>query len=159
MEQMKNLSEKLSRAITEGVPQVVAETAAEYFRQSFTRKGFDGKPWKPWANSYRHRTNGSLMIDTAALLNSIRPSLISPTKVVIQAGNSKVGYAKVHNEGFIGSVVVKSHTRRGRNGKPQSVRQHSRRMSIPQRQFMGNAKELDRLLKQDVEEYMKSVVR
>lgn len=158
MNGLDNLETKLKEAIGSAIPQIVANTATEYFKERFSKKEWDGKPWKPWADTYRHRTNGSLMIDSGALVNSIRPSRITSEKVVIQAGNSKVGYAQVHNEGFIGSVVVKAHTRR-RKGRTEKVRQYTRHANMPQRQFMGNSKGLQDKLKEDIEGYIKSIIK
>ncbi len=159
---MSENTSKLDRIIPKGewlnLAHIAANTATEYFKETFTRKAYDGKPWKPWANTYRHRANGSLMIDSAKLLNSIRPSKITAEKVVIQAGNSKVDYARAHNEGFIGSVTVKPHTRVVK-GKAQRVRQHTRNMRLPRRQFMGNAGELQRQLKEDIEDYLRTITK
>ena len=88
------------------LPKLVAEEAAEYSRRRFAEKNFDGKPWKPLSPHY-HPTRGTLLVRSGALLNSVRVVSTSQEKVVIGAGNSKVKYAKVHNEGFSGSVVVK----------------------------------------------------
>ena len=83
--------------------EIVAETATEYFKETFRKKAFDGNPWAP-ARTAKKR--GSLLVDSGAMMNSIRPLVISPQRVVIAAGNQKVTYAKVHNEGFDGEVVA-----------------------------------------------------
>ena len=62
--------------------------------------------------------------------------------MVISAGNDKVDYAKVHNEGFIGRVTVPAHVRHtSRYGNVQ-VREHTRMANIPARPFMGPSDEL-----------------
>lgn len=121
--------------------EVVADTAQEYFKESFTRKAFDGNPWEA---ARRPKRTGSLLIDSGALLNSIRPVVVTPERVVISAGNDKVTYASVHNEGFIGSVPVPAHLREApkNSGKFYDVRAHTRHVNIPQRQFMGDSREL-----------------
>lgn len=147
----------LKNEILEAVPDIIAETAVEYFQDTFRTKAFDGTPWPDFSPGYKHRTNGSLLIDSAALLNSIRPSLISRDLVVISAGNEKVGYAQAHNEGFVGSVVVPSHKRTSKKGKEHTVKQHSMSMRLPQRQFLGDSKELQQQLHDRIEGFINSL--
>ena len=150
--------EKRIRKAMKSLPKLVAEEAAEYSRRRFAEKNFDGKPWKPLSKNYRP-TRGTLLVRSGALLNSVRVVSTSQEKVVIGAGNSKVKYAKVHNEGFSGSVVVKSFRRIGKNGKIHNVRSHTRKMNIPQRQFMGRCAELEEILRKETEKLFRSVMR
>lgn len=147
----------LKNEILDAVPDIIAETAVEYFQDTFRKKAFDGTPWPNFSPGYRHRTNGSLLIDSAALLNSVRPSLISRDLVIISAGNEKVPYARAHNEGFVGSVVVPAHKRTSKKGKAYSVKQHSMSMRLPQRQFLGDAKELQQQLHYRIEGFINSL--
>lgn len=147
-----DISKELEKRVGEAmdmVPDMVAERATEYFKERFKEKEFDGTPWPGPGPNYK-RTNGSLLVDTSALMNSIRPCLISAEKTVISAGNSKVGYAKAHNEGFIGSVVVKEHKRTSKKGKKYTVKQHTQNRKIPQRQFVGESRALYQILKTDI---------
>jgi phage gpG-like protein len=132
---------------------IVAETATEYFKQSFTRKGFDGNPW---AAARTPKKRGSLLIDSGALMNSIRPLEVSKSRVVIAAGNAKVTYARVHNEGFNGTVSVPAHIRKTKKGSV-SVTAHTRTAHIIQRQFLGDAEELNKKIKERLVGYINSV--
>jgi phage gpG-like protein len=78
------------------VPNVVAETAVEFFKERFQTKEWDGNPWPQTKRVVR---KGSLLVRKSELVNSIRPSLVAFNKVRISAGNENVPYAKVHNEG------------------------------------------------------------
>ena len=138
----------------QGTAQIVAETSVEYFQNTFRTKKFDGNPWAPPRVPKR---SGSLLVQSGALLNSIRPVLVSPERIVIAAGNEKVDYAQIHNEGFKGSVTVPAHIRHTQRGD-QPVRQHSRNVNIPQRQFIGNARELETELQKRIEAYVESVL-
>lgn len=152
-----DLEQRIRKAMR-SLPKLVAEDAAEYSRRRFAEKNFDGKPWKPLSKNYRP-TRGTLLVRSGALLNSVRVVSVSQEKVVIGAGNSKVPYAQVHNEGFSGSVVVKTHSRRMKGGKTVRVKSHNRRMNIPRRQFMGNCPELERKLKTVSEQLFKSILK
>lgn len=131
---LENYFERLPDTILDDAAEIVAETATEYFKETFSHKGYDGVPWLPPENE---KDTGSLMVESGALLNSIHPALISRERVIISAGNNKVPYARVHNEGFTGWVNIPAHTRKGKK-----VEAHQREMNIPQRQYMGKAKEV-----------------
>lgn len=135
---LKKYFRELPQKVMDIAPDVVADTATEYFKERFTEKSYDGNPWAP---TEKEKQTGSLLVHSGALLNSIRPSYIGKDKVTISAGDLKVDYARVHNEGFQGEVVVNPF-KRTRNGKTSDVKSHTRTMDIPQRQFMGHAKEL-----------------
>lgn len=103
-EYLQSLPEEILAAAAE----IVAETATEYYKETFSRKAFDGNPWVP---AKTPKQTGSLLVDSSEMLGSVRPTLISPEKVVISAGNDKVEYAAVHNEGFSGVVSAWNRTR------------------------------------------------
>lgn len=134
--------------------EIVAETATEYFKETFRKKAFDGNPWAPAKMAKRR---GSLLIDSGAMLNSIRPLVISPHRVVIAAGNQKVTYARTHNEGYDGEVQVPAHTRRTKKGST-NVKAHTRTAHIIQRQFMGDSEELNDRIKGRVVDYIKHLI-
>lgn len=152
--EIDKLLENQMAEIMQGTAQIVAETSVEYFQDTFRHKAFDGNPWAPPRVPKR---SGSLLVQSGALLNSIRPVLVSPERIVIAAGNEKVDYAQVHNEGFKGSVTVPAHIRHTRRGD-QAVRQHTRSVNIPRRQFIGGARELETELQKRIEAYVESVL-
>jgi Phage virion morphogenesis family. len=144
---LKSIPEKVSADL----PEIVAETATEYFKESFSVKEFDGKPW-PQPKSQKR--TGSLMISSGALLNSIRPTVVSPELVRISAGNEKVPYARAHNEGVNEEVVINPFKRRDGT----EVKGHSRAMNLPQRQFMGRSNELAKIIHDRVSGYIKDIL-
>ena len=124
----------------EAVAELAAATGVSYFKGAFRKKAFDGKPWTPAKIDQagkRHR--GSLMVDSAALMNSIRTASATATRVVWAAGNDKVVYAQVHNEG-------------GRAGRGIGF-------DMPQRQFMGDAEELKANIEKRLQAYMREVFK
>ena len=137
---MENYLGSLPDKILDDAAEIVADDRhGLLLEETFRRKAFDGNPWAP---AKVPRQNGSLLIDSGNLLNSIRPAYVGRDKVVISAGNDKVDYAKVHNEGFIGRVTVPAHVRHtSRYGNVQ-VREHTRMANIPARPFMGPSDEL-----------------
>lgn len=139
---MQNIEQEIAAMmdeICEESAEIIAEEATEYFKERFTEKEWDGTPWPPAKSPKR---SGSLLVKSSALLNSIRPTEVTKDRVVITAGNQKVTYAQVHNEGFSGKVNVDAFTRNVK-GKTQQVRAHTRNTTIPKRQYMGETEELD----------------
>jgi phage gpG-like protein len=165
--------------VFEAVPDIVAETATEYFKESFTLKEFDKNPWE---KAKKPKTTGSLLVESGNLVNSIRPAVISRERVVISAGNDKVEYAKVHNEGFTGPVTIPAHNRKTNQrsvevpeytrkngvtvkahtwqlpGGEQQVSQHTINQNIPKRPFMGNSAELFDMIKERIDAFLQSIL-
>jgi phage gpG-like protein len=137
----------------EDVPEIIAETATEYFKEAFTKKEFNSNPWAPLK---KEKHTGSLLVESGDLVNSIHPAIISREKVVISAGNDKVTYAQPHNEGFTGPVVVKAHARTSKSGKQVDVPTHTINQNIPQRQFMGKTDELAEILHERIVGHLNS---
>lgn len=147
--------QSLNRDIIEDAANIVAETATSYFKETFKYKGFDGNPW---LQAKHPKRTGSLLIDSGALVNSIRPAIVTKEKVVISAGNSHTPYAQIHNEGYKGVIQIGAHTRL-RKGKQEKVKSHSRKVDIPQRQFMGQSEILNDKIHGDITNYLNSKLK
>ena len=128
----------------------------EEFDRNFTRKAFFTKKW---AKRKDPHALGSLLIVTGTLRRSIQAH---------QESNgvrftSQVPYATLHNEGGSGSVTVRSHKRKSRKGKTHTVRQHQRTINMPQRQFVGDSKEvrdiIGRCIADNVQRYNKELTK
>ena len=115
-----------TRIDMQDVADIAAMTGVSYFKGAFRKKGFDGTPWP-------------LMIDSAALMNSVRIARATPQEVVWTAGNAKVPYAEVHNTG-------------GRAGR-------GRGFQMPRRQYMGDAEELRQKIIARLKAYMQSRIK
>jgi len=146
IKKLSNLSENLRKDCAE----IIAETAVTYYKNAFRNKEFDGTAWK--------RTNkktGSTLIESGNLMNSIRPIEVTADKVVIAAGNEKVAYARVHNEG--GIQYVKAHHRTwSRTGTRYQVQAYTQKQW--KRKFMGESKELFALIEKRINTYIQSKI-
>lgn len=108
MTTFKDLDDFFKRLDTDfarrAVPRIIAEKATEFYKQRFTLKvDVDGKPWPDTAKPVKR---GSLMVRSGALMASVKPSVVSEERVRISAGNTKVPYAKAHNEGETINIPV-----------------------------------------------------
>lgn len=117
------------------------------FDQNFNRKAFFTDAWKPRKDP---KALGSLLMVTGAMRRSIKAE-------VVEHGvrfSSSLPYTTIHNEGGKGTLTVKEHYRT-RNGKRYKVRSHKRRFNMPQRQFIGDGKETQQLIKNVIDDNLK----
>lgn len=113
---------------------------SEEFDRNFERKAFFSDKWKPRAYDY---PKGSLLLVTGAMRRSTHGRV---------EGNgvrfsSALAYAAIHNEGGTGFKPVKSHQRKSRKGKVYTVRAHTRKFTMPKRQFIGDGPDTQRLIR------------
>lgn len=120
----------------------------EEFDKNFERKAFFTDKWKQRANS---KAKGSLLLVTGTLRRSIK----SEVKGNGVRFTSAVPYASIHNEGGTGTKGVRAHTRRSKKGKSYQVKAHSRKFDIPQRQFIGDGKRTQEIIKGVVSDNIK----
>jgi phage gpG-like protein len=142
------------------VPNIIAEKATAYFQQRFTTKEWDGEPWP---ETKRPVKRGTLMVRSGALVNSIKPKIVSTDKVVISGGSDKVNYAKAHNEGETIEVPVTSkmrkfawamHYKEAGDDKTANTpwkglamtKKTSLIINLPKRRFMGTSEILNQVL-------------
>lgn len=154
-QQLNRWFERFEKRMDERVPAIVAETATEFFQDSFERQSWNNVPWPALNPKYAARKTrgaGRILIRTVALLNSIRPTTVNANKVVISAGNSLVQYARVHNEGLqvrgIRNVRPFVNTNFMGTGRRVQIKAHTRRVNfvMPRRQFMGQSLLLNRAI-------------
>ena len=147
------------------LPRIIAQEAVNFFKDRFREQGWKYttlKSWKKRKSNPRKRTGRGTLIDSGKLRNAIHAEKETFKKVVIV---NDMPYAAVHNEGFHGRVHVSAHTRskskmykvkqtslktRKTTTRKQRLRTGSvnvssftRKMNIPQRQFMGNSEFLN----------------
>lgn len=134
-------------------PSVAGNIALRFINGNFRAGGFQGQSFERWKKS--KKSSGTTLVASGAL-RAGNYYTTQPGQTTLK--NSRP-YAKVHNDGFEGTVTVKSHTRNkygkskvgtGRftkKGKERmqtvtskvgesTVKSHSRKMKIPKRQFM-----------------------
>ena len=157
----KKVEQQVRRAVSQ-LPRIIGAVAVRFSDDNFRKGGFDGDSFIPWAQRKQAQKGKgrAILIKSGRLRRSVRVLRTGQDHVVI---GTDVPYARAHNEGFNGTVTVRSHTRntygterrgtgiysvgtqkeRYRNYKYLSgnrkVRSHTRRMRIPQRRFIGDS--------------------
>ncbi len=119
------------------------------FKENFRRKAFFDKPWQDRKDK---EALGSLLIVSGALRRSIQSQI---TNEGIRF-TSNVPYASAHNEGVRGRIAIKSHIRRSRKGKIHPVKAHSKQVSLPQRQFIGDHPKVRSIIKETMDEELEA---
>lgn len=116
----------------------------EMFKDNFRGQGFLGDKWVATKVSKTNRRGrGSILIVSGAMRRSIR-SMVRGMAVVF---TSHLPYTALHNEGGNFAVKVRAHSRTNRKtGNTYTVRQHSRQMNMPQRQFIGDHEKVQQAL-------------
>ena len=113
---------------------------AEEFDKNFDRKAFFTSKWKRRTNP---NAKGSLLMVTGTMRRSIKAEVRDKGVRF----SSAVPYAAIHHEGGTETKSVRQHTRTGKKGKQHTVRAHTRKFTMPQRQFVGDGKRTQELIK------------
>ncbi len=119
----------------------------EEFDRNFERKAFFSDAWKPRKNP---KALGSLLMVTGAMRRSIKAEVVDHGVRF----SSSLPYTTIHNEGGKGTLNVKAHYRT-RGSKRYKVRSHQRRFNMPQRQFIGDGKDTQRIIQDVIQDNLK----
>ncbi|MBN2669973.1 MAG: phage virion morphogenesis protein [Bacteroidales bacterium] len=166
--------DRFSKAI-KTLPGKMGAEAVLFSKERFRSQNWVDNRTHVWAKrktvrGSKQRQKRGVLIDSGRLMRSIRKIYVSNQVIII---GTDVPYAQVHNEGFKGTVSVKAHKRgtysktkkgtgvysiRSRTERTRTVREktgsikvkaHTKKLNIPQRQFLGNsdvlAKRIERM--------------
>lgn len=141
---LQQQEEELVMAISHDLPVTIGKKAVDLFTENFQKEGFQDNGVKPWKEVQRRARKargaaGSRKIltgKTGDLGRSIKYEVNSPGEVTVF---SDVIYADVHNQGL----------RAGRGAGFQ----------MPQRQFIGESADLDRIIKEEIEKTLNNILK
>lgn len=161
---IENVESEIKKQIMDDMPRLIGNVAVSMVNQNFRDAGWRDGGLKPWKKTKRQMGKGkgsqylALHSSREHLSRSTQYKKTGPGEVTI---SNPVPYASVHNDGFEGNVNVKAHKRtisKGKNkGNKYSVRAFSRRMYIPQRQFMGESRELNEKIENIIRNTFKNI--
>lgn len=99
------------------------------------RKGTDikGRAMTPRKSGAKRNTGRALLVDTGDGLRSIDFE-VKGKKIMLIAKD----YMIAHNEGVSATVTKRAHTRT-RKGRSETVKSHSVKMNLPQREYAGDS--------------------
>lgn len=161
---IEKVEREIKKQIMDDMPRLIGNAAVSMVNQNFRDAGWRDGGLKPWKKTKRQMGKGKgsqylpLHSSREHLSRSTQYKKTGPGEVTI---SNPVPYASVHNDGFEGNVNVKAHKRtisKGKNkGDKYSVRAFSRRMYIPQRQFMGESRELNEKIENIIRNTFKNI--
>lgn len=173
---LKKSEAEVRRYATSRFPSVAGDTALRFINGNFRAQGYQGQRFKKWKPS-----KGTILVDSGAL-RAANYYVSRPGMIILR---NHQPYAGVHNKGFRGTVSIPAHSRNryastrvgtGRFTKTgrertrtmtvksgeSSVKAHTRKMNIPQRQFMpilpGDTPVLNRAIKREVTRDLKQLL-
>lgn len=120
-----NITKRINMSILHTILTDLKINLTEEFDRNFERKAFFSQRWQP---TKKHIRRGSILVRTSRMRNSIR-STIQGESIVF---SSALPYTAIHNEG-------------GKAGRGHKA-------TIPKRQFIGDAPEVEHIIKQNVDE-------
>ena len=166
------------------LPNKAAIIAVNFSKERFKQQNWLGNTTKPWKKRKRTGTKDdsrAILVKSGALKRDVHKIMADSTKAIIGTSNITGNYARIHNEGFRGSVSVKEFRRKHythakekyttRSGRERTrtkrtinsnmettVRSHIRKVNIPARQFLGSSPVLDtRIEKMMTAEFIKAI--
>lgn len=119
------------------------------FDKNFQRKAFFTDKWKARKDK---NARGSLLVVSGAMRRSIR----SDVKDHGVSFTSSLPYTTIHNEGGKGSKPVCQHYRTSKKGKRYEVKAHNRKFNMPKRQFIGDGKKTQTIIKDVIEDNLQA---
>lgn len=127
---------KIARALNKDIPRKVANKVAQAFRQNFQTESFFGTPWKDVKRRTEPRASQVGKVDSRRkILTGRTGNLGRSIKTEVRDGEcaiiSDLEYSAAHNDGT-------------------NTAGRGRHTTIPQRQFMGHHKEVDRIIKETI---------
>jgi phage gpG-like protein len=128
--------QQIEEFINHDLPIIIGKNAVDLFKQNFQNESFFGNKWKDVKRRLNPRITGAratrkiLTGDTANLGRSIRYKTQGSAVIIY----SDLKYAAAHNEGT---------TNAGRGN----------RTTIPKRQFIGDAKEIDDMVELEINQF------
>lgn len=148
---IKNIQEFLANKLV----RILANHSVNFFKKSFINQGFTDKELQKWKPSFKagKKTASTILVRTGKLKRSIRILNISPYSYTILAGNQKIPYAAIHNNG--GTITITTKMRKyfwymysatGNDMWKFLAITKKKNITIPQRQFIGESKTLNKEL-------------
>jgi phage gpG-like protein len=157
-------------AVWPSLPNKAASVAVNFSKDRFRQANWVGDTTKPWKRRKAKGTKDdsrAILVKTGNLKRDVQKIRVTAESALVGTSNLTGDYAKLHNEGFRGSMTIKEHKRKHylhvkekyktRTGKDRSrtrktvnenkvttVKTHIRKVNIPSRRFLGASPVLDK---------------
>lgn len=169
---------ELENALRIRLPVIIGRKAADFYKDNFRQRGFVNNGLHPWPETHRQRTGGNRAASRYEPLMSARQNLYGSIRYVpgdarVTVGTS-VHYAEIHNQG--GNIAVTPRMRKfawrqffeagGKKvpmapeaAKWKAIALTKHNIHIPQRQFIGESKELNDIIRQTIDKELTNILK
>ncbi len=155
------------RYIKEDVPEIIGIEATKHFKKNFFDEGFDGKKWDSRKSKRLGGTNGQKVLSLSGELAESITYRIDGSTIIIYTDKK---YAEIHNKG--GKITVTDKMRRFFWFKNKEAKEAgaddvaemykamalSKEITIKQRKFMGESKELITIISNRIQKDLKRIL-
>lgn len=156
------MARELDKSFNRIMPEKIANEGINFFQERFNEGGWRSRGFYPW----RPRKDGTdpgraLLVKNGHLRDSIRSPIKTRSMVVFAAGNNRVNYARIHNEGGTTHPTVTDkmrgyawaqwrHTGASKWRGIATTKKSQLTVNIPRRRYMGHSYALDLRLEKRV---------
>ncbi len=145
-------------------PGFVAGAAEKMKDASFSAEGFvvGGSARPKWAKRKveTRRSSGKRILHSTGYMQSNVKAKASVKQVRVGADLSKVPYARLHNEGGRVIQYVRAHHRKHwKTGKRYQVQPYARRITMPERKFLGYSPDIEKIVKKELDYELKRILK
>ena len=151
---------EIGHAIKRTLPIKVGRIATDHFKENFRKGGFVNGGLHPWQPAKRQLSGSKRATDNYGTLLSSRKHLFGSIKYIPGDGSvvvrSNLIYAPIHNWG--GTIYQQRKRKNAGKGKKSLALPKRVAITIPQRQFLGESKELDDKIHQKIESELEKII-
>lgn len=153
------------RQFKTNIPQFIGQQAVKFIKNDVFKREYlnNNEQWKQRKFADNNAKRRALLVKTGALKRSIKVIKVLGNAVVV--GSTALKYNKMHNQG--GEIDITAKMKRFFWAKYYSTKQQhwkamalkQTKIKIPKRQYIGNSKELEQILKAAIEKRLIEILK
>ncbi len=153
---LKAKAKGLTDFVRQDSMRILGIEAKKHFQESFHNQGFTDKALQPWKDVKRRKESRKRLNKDGSVAKSQPASLTSPILVVTKTLRDSIDYKVSPNMVEVGTDDEKGKAEAHNEGTTTAGR--GNRTTIPQRQFMGESRELRRKVRKIYAEKVKQIL-
>jgi phage gpG-like protein len=161
--------EAIQRAVRQ-IPLLIGNEAENFFKDNFNLGGFQGdkglEPWKPRKENFGRKR--AILVNKGNLKKGIRKFVIGNI-IQVKVTGVATAYADIHNQGGVTHPTVTPKMKawawamfkktKLAKYKAIALSKGSLTINIPQRKFIGNSRQLDKLINKLIIDHLKKTIK
>lgn len=159
-QQLARQQHEIEEAMRRTLPVKVGRLATDHYHENFRKGGFVDGGLNPWQPTRRQQSGSKSAAANYGPLLSSRKNLYGSIKYIPGDYRVKVRsdliYAAIHNRG--GTIIQQRTRKKGGKGKKSLGLPKRVTIVIPQRQFLGESKELDEKIERTIDNELEKII-